>query len=76
LTATYYGVEYSAKIIPATKKLKSGKQIQISTGLATERICDSMSEAMLIATANQRAEQNLRRKGVANGWDFWQWDGK
>jgi hypothetical protein len=74
LTATYYGVEYSAKIIPAIKKLKSGKQIQISTGAATGRICDSMSEAMLIATANQRAEQNLRRKGVANGWDFWQWD--
>jgi hypothetical protein len=76
LTANYYGVEYGAKMIPATKKLKSGKQIQISTGAAAGRICDSMSEAMLITTANQRAEKNLRRKGVANGWDFWQWGGK
>lgn len=76
LTAEYFGEEYRAEIIPATKKLKSGKQIRIDSGPAKGVVCDSFSEAMLCATENQRNEQNLGRKGTSNGWVFWQWDGK
>jgi hypothetical protein len=31
---------------------------------------------MIAATEQQRADQSLGRKGVSNGWMFWQWDGK
>lgn len=76
LTAEYYGQTYTAQIIPAKKKLKSNKQIVLLDGPAQGEICDSFSEAMITATEKQRAEQNLARKGVSNGWVFWQWPGK
>ena len=76
LTAEYYGQTYTAQIVPATKKLKSGKQIVLLDGPAQGTVCDSFSEAMITATEMQRADQNLARKGVSNGWVFWQWDGK
>ena len=76
LTSDYCGVLYGAEIITATKRLKSGKQIRIISGAAKGVICDSFSEAMLTATEDQRNKQNLARKGVSNGWMFWQWEGK
>lgn len=76
LTADYFGTTYTAEIIPATKRLKSGKQIRIESGPAKGAVCDSFSEAMIEATEAQRTVQNLGRKGVSNGWVFWQWDGK
>lgn len=76
LTADYFGVSYGAEIVAASKRLKSGRQIRITSGAAKGTICDSFSEAMLIATEDQRNKENLARKGVSNGWLFWQWDGK
>ena len=76
LSADYYGAAYTAEIIPAAKRLKSGKQIRITSGAAQDTVCDSFSEAMIAATEQQRTDQNLGRKGVSNGWMFWQWDGK
>jgi len=63
-------------VIPAKKKLLSGRQLRIDSGPAEGEICDSLSAAMILATEAQRRKMNLRRNGVANGWDFWQWDGK
>ena len=76
LTADYYGTRYTAEIVPATKRLKSGRQIRIGSGPAETMLCDSFSEAMIAATEEQRSQQNLARKGVSNGWLFWNWDGK
>ena len=76
LTAEYYGRTYRARVIPAGKKLLSGRQLCIESGPAAGVICDSLSAAMLAATEKQRKDDGLRRKGVANGWDFWSWDGK
>ena len=76
LSSDYYGTAYAAEIIPAMKKLKSGKQIRITSGPAQGIVCDSFSEAMLCATEIQRNEQNLGRKGTSNGWLFWDWSGK
>ena len=76
LSSEYYGVTYTAEIIPAMKKLKSGRQIRINSGPAQGMICDSFSEAMITATEKQRTDQNLARKGVSNGWLFWNWPGK
>lgn len=76
LTAEYYGARYTAEIVSATKRLKSGRQIRITSGPAATILCDSFSEAMLTATEAQRTQQNLARKGVSDGWVFWQWDGK
>lgn len=76
LSSDYYGTTYTAEIIPATKRLKSGKQIRITSGPEQGTICDSFSEAMITATDKQRAEQNLGRKGTSNGWVFWDWPGK
>jgi len=73
LSAQYFGVHYSATIIPAQKKLKSGKQIRIDSGPAAGNVCDSFSDAMLKATHQQREDAQLRRKGVSNGWEFWSW---
>ena len=76
LTADYYGTHYTAEIVPATKRLKSGKQIRITSGPAQGTVCDSFSETMITATDKQRTDQNLARKGVSNGWQFWLWEGK
>jgi hypothetical protein len=76
LYADYCGTRYQAETVTAAKKLKSGKQIRIASGPAIGEICDSFTEAMTRATEKQREKQNLGRKGVSNGWEFWQWDGK
>jgi hypothetical protein len=76
LHADYYGTRYQAETVTAAKKLKSGKQIRIASGPAIGEICDSFTEAMTRATEKQRERQNLGRKGVSNGWEFWDWDGK
>lgn len=67
LWADYYGVYYTADVFPANKRLKSGKQIRITSGPALGTVCDSFSEAMIAATEKQRADQGLARKGVSNG---------
>lgn len=76
LYADYYGTRYEAVVVEANKKLKSGRQIKLLSGTVSGHLCDSFSEAMLLATESQRRKQGLRRKGVSNGWDFWQWTGK
>jgi hypothetical protein len=76
LYAEYCGTRYQAETVTAAKKLKSGKQIRIASGPAIGEICDSFTEAMIRATEKQREKQNLGRKGVSNGWEFWQWYGK
>jgi hypothetical protein len=76
LFAEYFGVRYTADVFPANKKLKSGKQIRVTSGPALGTVCDSFSEAMLAATEEQRKTHFLGRKGVSNGWLFWQWQGK
>jgi hypothetical protein len=76
LKSEYYGTTYTAEVITATKKLKSGKQIQLTSGPALGVIADSFSEAMLLATDEQRTRQSLGRKGASNGWIFWDWPGK
>lgn len=76
LWAEYFGVRYTADVFPANKKLKSGKQIRITSGPALGTVCDSFSEAMIIATEEQRQKQFLGRKGTSNGWLFWEWPGK
>ncbi len=76
LRAEYFNEQYTAEIVPAVKKLKSGKQIRLTSGPAQGVVCDSFSEAMIAATEQQRTDQNLGRKGVSNGWLFWVWEGK
>ena len=71
LKAEYFGQTYHAEIVPAKKRLKSGKQIRLLDGPATGRRLDSFSKAMLVATARQRREMKLKHKGVSNGWSFW-----
>lgn len=75
LSATYFGVEYRAEVVVATKRLKSGKQVRLLDGPAKGKRLDSFSKAMLVATAKQRREQKLGRKGTSNGWGFWRQEG-
>ena len=70
LEADYQGTHYEAEIIPAPQ-YRSGKAIKILTGDAAGQVSHSMSGAMLVATEHQRQQQGLGRKGLANGWSFW-----
>lgn len=70
LVADYHGVHYEAGVIPAPRH-KSGSAVKVLTGPAAGKVFRSLSGAMLEATAQQRAEQGLGKKGVANGWAFW-----
>ena len=70
LVADYHGVHYAAGVIPAPR-CKSGMAVKVLTGPAAGKVCRSPTGAMLEATAQQRAEQGLGKKGVANGWAFW-----
>jgi len=70
LEADYEGVRYEAEVI-AAPRYKSGRAVKILTGPAAGTVFHSMTGAMLVATEVQREESNLGRKGVANGWDFW-----
>lgn len=71
LSGTYYGVVYRAEVIPANKRLKSGKQLRILDGPAKGKRVDSFTKALLVATARQRREGKLGRSGATNGWSFW-----
>ncbi len=70
LEADYEGVHYEAEVV-AAPKYKSGKAVKILTGPAEGAVVSSMSAAMLMATRKQREEADLGRKGVSNGWEFW-----
>ena len=70
LEADYQGTHYEAEVIPAPQ-YRSGKAIKILTGNAAGQVCHSLSGAMLVATEHQRQQQDLGRKGLANGWSFW-----
>ena len=70
LEADYYGVQYEAEVIAALS-FGAGKAVKILIGPAAGLICRSLSGAMLKATEEQRRKQNLGKKGVANGWNFW-----
>lgn len=71
LEADYHSVHYEAEVI-AAPRYRSGKAVRILTGPGAGRTCRSLSGAMLKATEAQRKEQGLGKKGVANGWDFWE----
>jgi len=71
LKADYEGTRYEVEVI-ASPKYKSGKALLILNGPAEGGVVSSMSAAMLLATDKQRKENNLGRKGVSNGWGFWQ----
>lgn len=71
LEADYEGVHYEVEVI-AAPRYRSGKAVRILTGPGAGRTCRSLSGAMLKATEAQRKEQGLAKKGVANGWDFWE----
>ncbi|MFW6119029.1 MAG: hypothetical protein ACOC7S_01690 [Planctomycetota bacterium] len=70
LEADYLGAHYEAEVI-AVPRYKSGKAIRVLNGPAAGDVERSMSGAMLTATERQREENDLGRKGVSNGWDFW-----
>ena len=71
LTASYFGTRYSAQVVQAEKRLKSGRQLLLLDGPARGERFDSYSSAMLSTTAEQRKRMNLGRRGTSNGWDFW-----
>ncbi len=71
LEADYEGVHYEVEVI-AAPRYRSGKAVSILTGPAAGQVSRSLSGAMLKATEAQRKEQGLGKKGVANGWDFWE----
>lgn len=71
LVAEYFGTVYHAEVVPADKRLKSGRQLLLLDGPAQGKRLDSYSKAMLVATAKQRKTMNLGRRGVSSGWDFW-----
>jgi hypothetical protein len=70
LQADYEGVHYEAEVITAPG-CRSGRAVKILIGPAAGQVCRSPTGAMLSATEQQRAEQGLGKKGVANGWSFW-----
>jgi hypothetical protein len=70
LQADYEGVHYEAELVKAPC-FRSGRALRIITGPAAGKISHSPTGAMLEATAQQRAQQHLGKKGVANGWAFW-----
>ncbi len=74
LEADYEGQHYGVAVVAAPQH-KTGKGLKIVTGPAAGVICRSPTGAMLKATEAQRNEQGLGRKGVANGWAFWQGEG-
>ena len=70
LEADYKGTHYEAEVVEMPR-LKSGKAIKLLNGPAKGKVCTSMSRAMLDATEKQRAEEDLGRSGVSNGWGVW-----
>jgi DNA polymerase III sliding clamp (beta) subunit (PCNA family) len=73
LEGTYEGQTYTAVVVNAPR-LKSGRAIQVTSGPVAGRTFNSMSAAMVAATAEQRRELGLgvSKKGLpASGWDFW-----
>jgi len=76
LHADYFGEHYTAEVIaaPPERNLKSGKMIKLTSGPASGFVHTSMSRAMEAATAKQREDQNLGRKGCLSGWEFWKWE--
>ncbi len=74
LEADYEGQHYGVAVVAAPQH-KTGKALKILTGPATGVVCHSPTGAMIKATEAQRNEQGLGRKGVANGWEFWQGEG-
>ena len=74
LEAEYEGTRYEAEVI-SMPRYKSGKALRITSGPAAGEVERSMSGAMLTATKQQREENDLGRKGVSNGWEFWEESG-
>ena len=70
LEADYYGEHYEAEVV-AAPQYQSDKAVRILSGPSAGKLCRSLSGAMLKATEDQRQEQALGNKGVANGWAFW-----
>jgi hypothetical protein len=73
LEGTYEGQTYTAVVVNAPR-LKSGRAIQVTSGPVAGHTFNSMSAAMVAATAEQRRELGLgtSKKGLpSSGWDFW-----
>jgi hypothetical protein len=69
-----FGGETYAALVVAAPKLKSGRALQIINGPALGRVLNSMTAAMVAATAGQRQKLGMGKgkKGLpASGWDFW-----
>ncbi len=71
LEADYQGVHYEAQVV-AAPRYRTGKALKIANGPAAGLVCHSPTGAMLKATEKQREENGLGRKGIANGWVFWE----
>jgi hypothetical protein len=71
LAGSYDGTVYRAEVVAAGKRLKSGKQLVLLDGPAKGQRFDSLTKALVVATARQRETMRLGRSGVTNGWSFW-----
>jgi hypothetical protein len=61
-------------IVVNAPQLKSGRAIQVTSGPIAGHTFNSMSAAMVAATAGQRRELGLGTSGKglpSSGWDFW-----
>ena len=70
MEANYEGVYYEAEVI-SMPRFRSTKALRILNGPAAGKVSRSPTGAMLNATKKQRKDDNLGKKGVANGWSFW-----
>ena len=73
LDGQYEGETYAALVV-AAPRLKSGRALQIINGPALGRVFNSMTAAMVAATARQRQHLGTGsgRTGLpASGWEFW-----
>jgi len=74
LEGAYEGETYVGLVI-AAPKLKAGRALQVISGPACGRTFNSMTAAMLAATAGHRRKLGLAgsKKGLPkSGWEFWQ----
>ena len=69
----FQGETYAALVV-AAPKLRSGRALQVINGPAMGRGYNSMTAAMLAATAKQRQKLGMGKgkKGLpSSGWEFW-----
>ena len=66
------GNETVTATVVENTRVKSGRSILITSGLAQGKVCNTPTRAALEATEDHRQANNLGRGGgVTNGWTFW-----